>query len=120
TSRPRRPSASRSRRRCWGGGIRLSNDGPRGSTPPSDRDTTREDKPGRGVMSGGEKGIRGVRIGVGIGVRWGGVWLWAGLTAHAWKLGVGGWFMGGALLTMVAMFTLLDGAIAARKAQMQK
>jgi len=71
-------------------------------------------------MSVGEKRIMVGRIGAALGFLCGVIGLLAGLTAHAWKLGLGGWFMGGALLTLVAMFTLLDGAIAARKAQMQK
>lgn len=71
-------------------------------------------------MSVGAKRIMVGRIGAALGFLCGVIGLLAGLTAHAWKLGSDGWFMGGALLTLVAMFTLLDGAIAARKAQMQK
>ena len=37
-----------------------------------------------------------------------------GLTHHAWKLGPIGWFTGGALLTLIAVFALVDGAFAAR------
>jgi len=41
--------------------------------------------------------------------------LLAGLTAHTWKLGPEGWFTGGALLALIAVFALLDGTIAFQK-----
>jgi hypothetical protein len=34
----------------------------------------------------------------------------AGLTHHTWKLGSGGWLLGGSLLTLLAVFVLVDGA----------
>jgi hypothetical protein len=71
-------------------------------------------------MSVGEKRIMAGRIGAVLAFLCGVIGLLAGLTAHVWKLGPAGWFAGGGLLTLVAMFALLDGAIAARKAQMQK
>ena len=40
--------------------------------------------------------------------------LLAGLTEHVWKLGATGWFTGGALLTLLAIFALIDGAPAAQ------
>jgi hypothetical protein len=40
--------------------------------------------------------------------------LLAGMTERTWKLGPFGWFTGGALLTLLALFTLIDGALAAR------
>ena len=40
--------------------------------------------------------------------------LLAGLTGHTWKLGATGWFTGGALLTLLALFALVDGAVAAQ------
>jgi hypothetical protein len=40
--------------------------------------------------------------------------LLAGMTAHEWKLGAIGWFTGGALLTLLALFALVDGALAAQ------
>jgi hypothetical protein len=40
--------------------------------------------------------------------------LLAGLTEHVWKLGATGWFTGGALLTLLAVFALIDGALAAQ------
>ena len=65
-------------------------------------------------MSVGEKRIMAGRIGAALGFLCGVIGLLVGLTAHAWKLGPSGWFTGGALLTLVAIFALLDGAIAAR------
>lgn len=38
--------------------------------------------------------------------------LLAGVTGHVWKLGVAGWFTGGVLLTLLALFALVDGAVA--------
>ena len=40
--------------------------------------------------------------------------LLAGVTGHMWKLGATGWFTGGALLTLLALFALVDGALAAQ------
>ena len=40
--------------------------------------------------------------------------LLAGVTAHVWRLGAIGWFTGGALLTLLALFALVDGALAAQ------
>ena len=40
--------------------------------------------------------------------------LLAGVTAHVWRLGAIGWFNGGALLTLLALFALVDGALAAQ------
>ena len=39
----------------------------------------------------------------------------AGLTFHTWKLGPTGWFAGGGLLALLAVFALLDGALAAKR-----
>lgn len=35
----------------------------------------------------------------------------AALTHHTWKLGEMGWFMGGALLTLLGVFSLVDEAL---------
>lgn len=43
--------------------------------------------------------------------------LLAGLTEHMWKLGATGWFTGGALLTLIALVVLVDGAVAYEKGQ---
>ena len=52
------------------------------------------------------------RIGAGIGIVCGVLGLLGGLTDHAWKLGPTGWFAGGILLTIIAVFVQLDGAFA--------
>jgi hypothetical protein len=41
--------------------------------------------------------------------------LHAGLTDHLWKLTPFGWFAGGALLALIALFVLLDGAVSFEK-----
>ena len=71
-------------------------------------------------MSVGEKRTMIGRIGAAISVLCGVIGLLAGLMDHGWKLGPVGWFTGGALLALIALFALFDGAIAFRKAQMQK
>ena len=71
-------------------------------------------------MSVGEKRTMVGRIGAAISFLCGVIGLLAGLTDHVWKLGPVGWFTGGALLTLIAMFALFAGAIAFRKAQAQK
>ena len=43
--------------------------------------------------------------------------LLAGVTGHVWKLGVAGWFTGGTLLTLLALFALVDGAVVAQHRQ---
>jgi len=45
------------------------------------------------------------------------VGLVAGLTDHLWKLGPSGWFAGGGLLLLIALFSLIDGAIASQKSR---
>lgn len=58
------------------------------------------------------------RLGAALGFVCGLIGLLAGLTDHTWKLGSIGWFTGGGLLTMIALFLLVDGAIAFQKARM--
>jgi hypothetical protein len=58
------------------------------------------------------------RIGAALGFACGGLGLLGGLTGHAWKLGTAGWFEGGILLTLIAMFVLLDGMFAFQKDRM--
>ena len=60
------------------------------------------------------------RIGAAIGFVCGVLGLLAGLTHHTWKLGPGGWFEGGILLTLIAMFVLLDGMVAFQKDRMAR
>ena len=50
----------------------------------------------------------------GLGALCGVIGLLAALTHHTWKLGPAGWFLGGALLSLLAVFALLDRAVAAR------
>jgi hypothetical protein len=57
------------------------------------------------------------RIDAALGFVCGVIGLVAALTAHAWKLGPVGWFTGGGLLTLIALFLLLDGAIASLKSR---
>ncbi len=49
------------------------------------------------------------RLGAALGFVCGVLGLLAALTNHSWKLGTEGWFEGGLLLTLIAMFALLDG-----------
>jgi hypothetical protein len=57
------------------------------------------------------------RIDAALGFVCGVIGLLAALTAHTWKLGPMGWFTGGGLLTLIALFLLLDGAIASLKSR---
>ena len=57
------------------------------------------------------------RIGAVLGFVCGVIGLLAGLTDRTWKLWSVGWFTGGTLLTLVALFLLLDGAIASQKSR---
>lgn len=57
------------------------------------------------------------RLGAVLGFVCGVIGLLAGLTDHSWKLGTIGWFTGGGLLTLIALFILVDGAIAFQKAR---
>ena len=59
------------------------------------------------------------RIGAALGFVCGAIGLWAGLTDHIWKLGPGGWFAGGILLTLLAVWSLLDGMLAFQKGSQQ-
>ena len=55
------------------------------------------------------------RIGTALGFACGVIGLVAGLTNHVWKLWPTGWFTGGALLTLIALFAFVDGVIASQK-----
>ncbi len=57
------------------------------------------------------------RVAAALGFVCGLIGLLAGLTSHTWKLGAIGWFTGGGLLTLIAVYVLIDGAIALRKAR---
>ena len=59
------------------------------------------------------------RIGAALGFVCGIIGLLAGLTGHLWKLWPLGWFTGGTLLTLIAIYVLLDGMIAFQKGSQQ-
>lgn len=58
------------------------------------------------------------RIGAAMGFVCGTLGLLAGLTDHTWKLSMFGWFEGGILITLIALFVLLDGIFAFQKDRM--
>jgi hypothetical protein len=58
------------------------------------------------------------RIGAGIGFMCGVLGFLAGLMNQTWMLGTEGWLEGGILLTLIAMFLLLDGMFAFQKDRM--
>jgi hypothetical protein len=55
------------------------------------------------------------RIGATMGFVCGTVGLLAALTENNWLLGPFGWFEGGILITLIAVFVLLDGMFAFQK-----
>lgn len=57
------------------------------------------------------------RIGAGLGFACGAIGCLAAVTDHTWKLSPLGWIGLGVLLTLVAVFVLVDGAIAYEKAR---
>ena len=57
------------------------------------------------------------RVGAALGFVCGALGLLAGLMGYTWKLGPIGWFTGGAVVTLIALYVLLDGAIASQKAK---
>ena len=71
-------------------------------------------------MATGENLTMMARIGAALGFLCGVIGLLAGLTEHSWKLGPLGWFTGGALLTLLAVYALVDGATAFQKSQPPK
>lgn len=71
-------------------------------------------------MAIGEKRTIVARIGAALGFLCGVIGLLAGLTQHVWKLGPLGWFTGGTLLTLLAVYALVDGAIAFQKSEQPK
>ncbi len=52
-----------------------------------------------------------------LGLVCGVIGLSAGLTENAWRLGSIGWFTGGGLLLLIALFVLLDATLAFRRTQ---
>jgi hypothetical protein len=71
-------------------------------------------------MAVGEKRTMVARAGAALGFLCGVIGLLAGLTQHSWKLAPLGWFAGGTLLTLLALYALVDGAIAFQKTQPPK
>lgn len=67
------------------------------------------------MMRVGYKRTLIARAGAALGFVCGVLGLLAALTEHAWKLSPFGWFLGGMLLTLIAVFVLVDGAIAYQK-----
>jgi len=68
----------------------------------------------------GEKRTLVARIGAALGFLCGLIGLLAGFTQHTWIFGPIGWFTGGALLTLLAVYALVDGAIAFDKTRRPK
>ncbi len=68
-------------------------------------------------MEIGAKRTMVARIAAGFSFVCGVLGLLAGLTDHLWKLGPIGWFTGGGLLILIAVYVLIDGAIAFQKAR---
>ena len=68
-------------------------------------------------MDTGTKRTILARVAVALGFVCGVIGLLAGLTGHLWKLGPTGWFTGGALLALLGLYALADGAISLQKAR---
>ncbi len=68
-------------------------------------------------MSVGAKRTLGARISALLSFVCGFIGLYVGLTDRFWKLGSIGWFTGGAVLALIALFLLVDGALASQKAK---
>ena len=71
-------------------------------------------------MAVGEKRTMVARVGAALGFLCGVIGLLAGLTQQVWILGPLGWFTGGTLLTLLAVYALVDGAIAFEKTRLPK
>jgi hypothetical protein len=54
------------------------------------------------------------RAAAGLGFFCGVLGLMAGVTERVWKLGPIGWFAGGALLTLLAIFAIIEASVARR------
>ena len=64
-------------------------------------------------MAKGQRRSMAARAAAALGFICGILGLLAGLSNHMWRFGATGWFTGGALLTLLAVFALIDGALAA-------
>jgi hypothetical protein len=65
-------------------------------------------------MAQGQQGNMLARGAAALGLLCGVIGLLAALTHHTWKLGPGVWFLGGGLITLLGVFALIDGALAAQ------
>jgi peptidoglycan/LPS O-acetylase OafA/YrhL len=65
-------------------------------------------------MANGQQRTMAARGAAALGFLCGLIGLVAGATVHSWKFGAIGWFTGGALLALLAVFALVDGALAAK------
>lgn len=68
-------------------------------------------------MGPGIKRTSIARIAAALGFLCGLLGLLAGLLDRTWKLGTIGWFRGGTLLLLLALYVILDGALAFQKAR---
>ena len=68
-------------------------------------------------MEVGIKRIAIARIAALFGFVCGLIGISAGLTEHQWRLGAIGWFTGGGLLLLIALFVVLDATLAVRRTQ---
>lgn len=68
-------------------------------------------------MGPGIKRTSIARIAAALGFLCGLLGLLAGLLDRTWKLGTIGWFAGGTLLLLLALYVILDGALAFQKAR---
>lgn len=68
-------------------------------------------------MGPGMKRISIARSAAALGALCGLLGLLSGLLDQTWKLGTIGWFTSGVLLLLIALFVLLDAAIALQKAR---
>ena len=66
-------------------------------------------------MAAGEKRTMAARIGAALGFLCGVIGFLAGMTHHNWIFTPIGWFTGGILLTALAIYALVDGAVAFQK-----
>jgi len=71
-------------------------------------------------MEPGLNRITIARIGAGLAFLCGAIGLLAGLLGRTLKLTPMGWFAGGALLLLIALFVLLDGAIAFQRTRLDR
>jgi hypothetical protein len=69
-------------------------------------------------MEPGVKRTTIARIAAGVAFLCGAIGLLGGITDHLWKLTPVGWFAGGALVMLIALFVLVDGAVSFEKSHL--